>query len=246
MHTTALYFLERENLEKDNELEKLKKEIDSKSSRIQNLEKLIQDQWAKLATKKSDAETQKDNELEKLKREIDSKSSQIQNLEKLIQDQWAKLATKKIDAETQKKQYDTIINDLKINLHGTEEHLNEISGKYELQKEQRELYETQNSKIMHILNINDLNYMNILPAIQNLKKSVEKNEENFNEIIAKYKLQKEQRELYETQNFKIMQLLKIKEDHNNYMKIFPAIEKLKNSVEKTEENFYTNSMQNLP
>ena len=34
-------FLERENLEKDNELEKLKKEIDSKSSRIQNLEKLI-------------------------------------------------------------------------------------------------------------------------------------------------------------------------------------------------------------
>ena len=67
------------------------------------------------------------------------------------------------------------LNDLKSELKDTTEKLNDVKGKLKLQMEQRAVYEEAHSEYMKALNI--CSFCDILPKINELKKSVEQNEE---------------------------------------------------------------------
>ena len=71
--------------------------------------------------------------------------------------------------------YEQVKNNDKINIEDTAETLNDVKGKLKLQMEQRAVYEEAHSEFMKALNI--CSFCDILPKINELKKSVEQNEE---------------------------------------------------------------------
>ena len=76
--------------------------------------------------------------------------------------------------------YEEVNNKAKIKNEDTTETLNEVKSKLALQLEHRDLLEKENIEIMKALNMNpnERSYKDILPAINNLKKSLEQNEED--------------------------------------------------------------------
>ena len=77
------------------------------------------------------------------------------------------------------KKYEEININSKIKNESTTEDLNNVKSKLKIQLEQRDLYEKEFIKIMKAVNINpnEGSYVDILPAINDQKRSLEQNEE---------------------------------------------------------------------
>ena len=70
---------------------------------------------------------------------------------------------------------------------------------------------------------------------------VEDTTEDLNNVKTKLNLKTQKIELYEKEHMKIMEALNI----TNYHDILPAIQKLKESMEQNEEEYYTNAVDKL-
>merc|ERR1711997_1450947 len=63
--------------------------------------------------------------------------------------------------------------------------------------------------------------------------------ETLNNVKTKLKIQLEQRELYEQQHIKMMEILNITRDNRMFTNILPAIKELKKSHEQNETELYS-------
>ena len=178
--------LEKTKLENDN----LKAELTCKSIKIKYLEK-----------SKEIPKNGQENQLDKLKNELNQKNAQIKSLEEL-NTKYRKLkqllATKVFLSNSSDEDLETLINfDVEklfekyeeimrlrepnnTKLEESLETLNNVKSKLNIQIDQREIYESQHSEMMDILNIppDTRSVPKIIRAIRDLKNTIDQNETN--------------------------------------------------------------------
>jgi len=106
--------------------------------------------------------------------------------------------------------------------------------------------DSKNEELETLMNLDVLELFNKYEQIKNKAIfKIEDSTETLNDLKSKLKLQKEQRALYEKEHIEIMKALDINPNQRSYVDILPAIKELKNSLENSEEEHYTNAVDKM-